>query len=129
MTSLAAVVDVLIGVDTHEHTHTAAVVVAACTGGELDVLTASARPDGYAAFVEFGGVRPIPASTGQTVHHRLNRYGDRELNRALHRRVSRLRYDEATCAYRDRRQAQGKTDREIRCCLTRYVARQLYRQP
>lgn len=51
MTSLAEVVDVVIGVDTHKHTHTAA-VVAASTGGELDVLTAPADPDGYAAFVE-----------------------------------------------------------------------------
>jgi transposase len=82
-----------------------------------------------AAFAKLGGVCPIPASSGQTVRHRLNRYGDRQLHRALHTIVlSRLRYDEATRAYRDRRRAEGKTDREIKRCLKRYVARQLYRQ-
>jgi transposase len=82
-----------------------------------------------AAFAKLGGVCPIPASSGQTVRHRLNRYGDRQLNRALHTVVlSRLRYDEATRAYRDRRRAEGKTDREIKRCLKRYIARQLYRQ-
>jgi transposase len=81
------------------------------------------------AFAKLGGVCPIPASSGQTVRHRLNRYGDRQLNRALHTVVlSRLRYDPDTRAYRDRRRAQGKTDREIKRCLKRYIARQLYRQ-
>jgi transposase len=82
-----------------------------------------------AAFAKLGGVCPIPASSGQTVRHRLNRYGDRQLNRALHTVVlSRLRYDPDTRAYKDRRRAQGKTDREIKRCLKRYIARQLYRQ-
>jgi transposase len=82
-----------------------------------------------AAFAKLGGVCPIPASSGQTVRHRLNRYGDRQLNRALHTVVlCRLRYDEDTRAYRDRRRAEGKTDREIKRCLKRYVARQLYHQ-
>ncbi|NIR58885.1 MAG: IS110 family transposase [Gammaproteobacteria bacterium] len=82
-----------------------------------------------AAFAKLGGVCPIPASSGQTIRHRLNRYGDRQLNRALHTVVlSRLRYDPDTRAYRDRRRAEGKTDREIKRCLKRYVARQLYRQ-
>ncbi len=82
-----------------------------------------------AAFAKLGGVCPIPASSGQTVRYRLNRYGDRQLNRALHTIVlSRLRYDEETRVYRDRRRAEGKTDREIKRCLKRYIARQLYRQ-
>jgi transposase len=74
------------------------------------------------------GAAPIPASSGQTVRHRLNRSGDRQLNRALHTIVlTRLRRDPATQAYAKRRRAQGKTDREIKRCLKRYVARQLYR--
>jgi transposase len=82
-----------------------------------------------AAFAKLAGVCPIPASSGQTIRHRLNRYGDRQLNRALHTVVlSRLRYDPDTRAYRDRRRAEGKTDREIKRCLKRYIARQLYRQ-
>jgi transposase len=82
-----------------------------------------------AAFASLAGVAPIPASSGQTTRYRLNRCGDRQLNRALHVIVlSRLRYDPATRAYAERRRAQGKTDREIKRCLKRYVARQLYRQ-
>jgi transposase len=75
-----------------------------------------------------GGAAPIPASSGQTVRVRLNRSGDRQLNQALYTVVlTRLRTDQATRAYADRRHAQGKTNREIRRCLIRYVARQLYR--
>ena len=81
-----------------------------------------------AAFAMLGGAAPIPASSGQTVRVRLNRSGDRQLNQALHLVVlTRLRYDPATRAYAARRRAQGKTNREIRRCLVRYVARQLYR--
>ena len=59
---------------------------------------------------------------------RLHRCEDRQLNQALHLAVlTRLRYDPATRAYAHRRRAQGKTNREIRRCLVRYVARQLYR--
>jgi hypothetical protein len=81
-----------------------------------------------AAFAMLGGAAPIPASSGQTIRVRLNRSGDRQLNQALHLIVlTRLRYDPATRAYAQRRRAQGKTNREIRRCLVRYVARQLYR--
>lgn len=82
-----------------------------------------------AAFASLAGVAPIPASSGLTTRYRLNRCGDRQLNRALHVIVlSRLRYDPATRVYADRRRAEGRTDREIKRCLKRYIARQLYRQ-
>ncbi len=85
------------------------------------------RNDG--AFAMLGGVAPIPASSGMTTRHRLNRYGDRQLNRALHTVVlCRLRYDPDTKAYAEARTKEGKTPREIKRCLKRYVARQLYRQ-
>jgi transposase len=81
-----------------------------------------------AAFAMLGGAAPIPASSGQTMRYRLNRSGDRQLNQALHVVVmTRLRTDPATRAYAQRRRAQGKTNREIKRCLVRYVARQLYR--
>ena len=81
-----------------------------------------------AAFAKLGGVAPIEASTGQTVRHRLSRYGDRQLNRALHTVVlTRLRCDESTKAYLRRRRTEGRSDREIKRCLKRYVARELYR--
>jgi hypothetical protein len=81
-----------------------------------------------AAFAMLGGAAPIPASSGQTVRVRLNRSGDRHLNQALHLIVlTRLRNDPATRAYATRRRAEGKSNREIRRCLVRYVARQFYR--
>lgn len=82
-----------------------------------------------AAFAMLAGTAPIPASSGLTNRHRLNRSGDRQLNRAIHTIVlSRLRYDPTTRAYAERRRAQGKSDREIKRCLKRFVTRQLYRQ-
>jgi transposase len=64
----------------------------------------------------------------QTIRVRLNRSGDRQLNRALYTVVlTRLRTDPVTRAYAERRRAQGKSNREIKRCLVRYVARQLYR--
>jgi transposase len=81
-----------------------------------------------AAFAMLGGAAPIPASSGQTLRVRLNRSGDRQLNQALYTVVlTRLRTDPATRAYATRRRAQGKTHREVKRCLVRYVARQLYR--
>jgi len=81
-----------------------------------------------AAFARLTGTSPIEASSGQITRHRLNRGGDRALNRALHIiATTRMRADPATRAYLTRRRAEGKTDREIRRCLKRYIARQLYR--
>jgi len=82
-----------------------------------------------AAFAALGGTSPIPASSGQTVRHRLNRGGDRALNRAIHAiALTRIRSCARTRAYVARRTAEGKTPREIRRCLKRYIARELYRQ-
>lgn len=50
MASLAEGVDVVIGVDTHKHTHTAA-VVAVGTGAALEDRTVATDPEGYAALV------------------------------------------------------------------------------
>lgn len=81
-----------------------------------------------AAFAALAGTSPLPASSGQTVRHRLNRGGDRDLNRAIHIiAVTRIRICPRTRAYVSRRTAEGKTPREIRRCLKRYIARQLYR--
>jgi hypothetical protein len=81
-----------------------------------------------AAFAALAGANPIPASSGQVTRHRLNRSGDRQLNRALHTIVvARLRDDPDTRAYATRRQADGKSARDIRRCLKRAVARQLFK--
>lgn len=82
-----------------------------------------------AAFAMLAGVAPLPANSGKTTtRYRLNRYGDRQLNRALHTIVlSRQRYDQRTKNYTARRTSEGKTPREIKRCLKRYIARDLYR--
>jgi len=82
-----------------------------------------------AAFASLAGVAPIPASSGNTIRYRLNRGGDRRLNRAITTIVRvRLAHDPRTRAYRDTHIAQGKTPREIERVLKRYIARDIYRQ-
>jgi transposase len=80
------------------------------------------------AFARLAGAAPIPASSGQTIRYRLDRSGDRKLNRALHMiLVTRKRSHPATIAYIERRLQEGKTRREANRCLKRYLARSLYR--
>ena len=81
-----------------------------------------------AAFARLAGVAPLEASSGQRTRHRLNRYGDRTLNRALYIiAITRTRTCPRTRAYIAKRTTQGKTTREARRCLKRYIARHLYR--
>ena len=93
--------------------------------GDVALEAAADSPWGFA----LGGTSPIPASSGQIIRHRLNRGGDRALNRAIHAiALTRMRSCPRTRAYLARRTAEGKTPREIRRCLKRYIARELYRQ-
>jgi len=86
------------------------------------------RMHSEAAFASLAGVNPIPASSGNTVRHRLNRGGDRRLNKALHMAVIvRMTHDPETKTYVERRLAEGRTKREIRRILKRYLARQMHR--
>jgi transposase len=95
------------------------------------VITAWSHPGrvrSEAAFAALAGVSPLPASSGNTIRHRLNRGGDRRLNRALHiATIVRMTHDPSTRAYVERRLTEGRTKREIRRCLKRYLARHLYR--
>ncbi|MWV51423.1 IS110 family transposase (plasmid) [Rathayibacter sp. VKM Ac-2803] len=81
-----------------------------------------------AAFASLAGVNPIPASSGNTTRHRLNRGGDRQLNRALDV-IARVRMvsEARTRAYVDRRISEGRTSREIRRCVKRYIAREIFK--
>src|ERR1700754_438402 len=73
-------------------------------------------------------VSPVEMSSGKTRRHRLNRGGDRQANCALHTIVlARLRWDQRTRDYLDRRITGGKTRREAIRCLKRYIAREIYR--
>jgi transposase len=81
-----------------------------------------------AAFASLAGAAPIPASSGQAVRHRLNRGGDRQLNRALHTIIlSRLAHHPETKRYTTRPTTEGKTPREIKRCLKRHLACRLFR--
>ncbi len=94
------------------------------------LATAGANPERFtseAQFAKLCGVCPIPASSGRTTRHRLNRGGDRRANNALHQIVLvRIRYDPTTKAYLERRTAEGRTHKEIIRCLKRFVAREVY---
>jgi transposase len=86
------------------------------------------RVESEAAFARLAGCAPIPASSGQTIRYRLDRSGDRQLNRALHMiLVTRRRTHPPTIAYIERRVREGKSRREATRCLKRYLARNLYR--
>src|SRR4051794_23595246 len=74
------------------------------------------------------GSAPIPACSGRSNRHRLDRGGNRQLNCALHRlAVSKARLDPDTAAYLARKQAEGKTRREALRCLKRHLARRIWR--
>jgi transposase len=80
------------------------------------------------AFAHLAGVAPIPASSGRTHRHRINRGGDRAANNALHTIVLvRMRFDERTRAYVERRTKEGLSKKDIMRCLKRFVAREIYR--
>jgi transposase len=81
-----------------------------------------------AAFAALAGAAPLPASSGNTRRHRLNRGGDRRLNRALYTvALTRLGHDPRTRAYLARRTAEGATRREVIRALKRYISRELFR--
>ena len=80
-----------------------------------------------AAFAKLCGACPIPASSGKTSRHRLNRGGNRQANAALYRVViTRMRGHQPTLDYIRRRSAEGKTKSEIIRCLKRFVAREIF---
>lgn len=80
-----------------------------------------------AALAALCGARPLPASSGKTQRHRLNRGGSREANNALWTiAMVRMRSDARTRAYVARRTAEGRSSKEIQRCLKRYIVRELY---
>lgn len=94
----------------------------------LSAWSHQGRVRNEAAFASLAGVNPIPASSGNTVRHRLNRGGDRALNSALHMvAVTRMTHDAETREYVEKRRREGRTDKEIRRCIKRYMARRIYR--
>ena len=99
------------------------------TAGQL-LVTAGDNPErlrSEAAFAHLCGVAPIPASSGRTDRHRLNRGGDRQANHALWRiALVRMHCHPPTRTYVERRTKQGLSKPEIMRCLKRYIAREIY---
>ncbi len=93
------------------------------------LLTAGDNPErlkSEASFAALCGVTPVPASSGKTIRHRLNRGGDRAANSALHLiAIGRLRTDEKTRAYVARRIAEGQSKLEVIRIMKRYIAREV----
>jgi transposase len=97
--------------------------------GQL-LATAGDNPDrlrSEAALAHLCGAAPIPASSGRTDRHRLNRGGDRAANKALYTiALCRMQYEPRTRAYIDRRTKQGLSKKEIIRCLKRYIIREVH---
>lgn len=95
------------------------------------LITAGDNPQrmhSEAAFAHLTGTAPIPASSGQTRRHRLSRGGDRQANNALHTiAITRLRHDERTRDYAERRTREGLSKKDIIRCLKRYIAREVHK--
>ena len=104
--------------------------VGTASAGEL-LVTAGENPDrlrSEASFAMLCGACPLPASSGKTQRHRLNRGGNRQANSALHMIVlCRMRTDPRTRTYVERRTGEGLSKREVMRCLKRYVAREVHR--
>ena len=80
------------------------------------------------AFASYAGTAPIPASSGTVIRHRLDRGGNRQLNRALHTvALTQARRDDRARAFLLRKRAEGKTPREARRALKRHLAVAVYR--
>jgi transposase len=90
--------------------------------GDVDRFSSSA------AFARYSGTAPIPASSGTVIRHRLDRGGNRQLNRALHTMaLTQARRDDRARAFLARKRGEGKTPREARRALKRHLAAAVYR--
>ena len=104
--------------------------IATMTIAEMLILVGDepSRIRSEAALAKLCGVCPIPASSGKTHRHRLNRGGNRQANAALYRvAIVRMRSHEPTLAYVKKRTKDGKSKSEIIRCLKRYIVREIYR--
>lgn len=94
------------------------------------LLTAGDNPErlrSEASFAALCGVSPVPASSGKTVRHRLNRGGDRAANSALHIiAIGRIRTDPVTKAYVAKRVTEGHSKLDAIRALKRYIAREVF---
>lgn len=80
------------------------------------------------AFAAGNGTAPLDASSGRNERHRLNRGGNRRVNRALYTiAITQTRHDPRAVEYLARKRAEGKTRREALRCLKRRLSDVVYR--
>lgn len=95
------------------------------------ILTSWSHPGrihSEAAFAALAGTCPLPASSGNTSRHRLNRGGVRHLNRAIHTiAIVRMNFDARTRAYVAKRTAEGRSKKKIIRSLKRYITREVFK--
>ena len=94
--------------------------------GRTGHVSRFATPGGYATY---NGTAPIEIASAEHQCHRLNRYGDRQLNSAIHIiAVTQIRMRGSDGRrYYDRKIAEGKTPRAARRCLKRHISNRLWR--
>jgi transposase len=99
------------------------------TAGALaGILGPGCRFSTDAQLAAYAGVAPLEASSAGLVRHRLNRGGNRRLNAILYRiALTQAHHHPEARAYLARRVTEGKTRREARRALTRYIARSIWR--
>lgn len=101
-------------------------LVAARILGEVGDVT---RFPTSSTFAASNGSAPIPAASGRTDRHRLNRGGNRRLNKALYTiALTQSRHEPRARAYLERKRAEGKTRKEALRCLKRRLSDVVYRQ-
>jgi transposase len=100
------------------------VVVAARLLGELG---STPRVASAAALAALSGVAPVAVSSGNRQAHRLNRGGNRQLNRAIHIiALAQRRGDERAQAYFAKKVGEGKTKKAAMRCLKRRLVDVLF---
>jgi len=88
----------------------------------------ASRFGGEAAFAMHVGTAPLPASSGQSTRHRLNRSGNRRLNSTIHMiALTQARMHQPAIVYMERKQSEGMSYREALRCLKRHLARVLFK--
>lgn len=94
----------------------------------LGQTAGASRFRGEAAFAMHVGCAPLPVSSGKCERHRLNRTGNRVLNRTIHViAVTQVRMHPPAIAFMERKRSEGMGNREALRCLKRHLSRTLFK--
>lgn len=86
------------------------------------------RMKSESAFSMLCGTSPLPVSTSNNYHHRLNRGGNRKANSAVHTMaIVRIKGCEKTQRFVDKKMSEGKSKKDAIRILKRYLVREVYK--